>query len=260
MSRTNCYKNFVMVLVATFMLLFPIMGEAHDLWLNLSHHYAEVGRDVKAYLGWGHSYPFSDFLNAEQVAKMQLITPSGKVKALTPATNDPGTKIKVSETGTYIIAVQRKGGYHTKTTTGYTSKSKKESKNVISSGWSEKAAKAILTGEKAGGNAYQKTLGHSIEIIPLADPATLHQGDYLPVKVLFKGKPLAKCYLYGTYVGFSTEGASAYTIATNKKGEAKIKIITPGIWRILAAHSYPAPDPTLCDEYKYAAALTFEVK
>ena len=153
-----------------------------------------------------------------------------------------------------------KPGYHTRTTTGYTRKSKNESRNVIHSTWSEKYAKAIFYGDIPGNKAYRKELGHNIEIVPLKDPGTLTTGASLPVKVLFKGDPLAKTYVYGSYLGFSTTGAFAYTTSTNKKGIADIKIIQPGIWRIMVQHIHPADDPKECDDYKYVTILTFEVR
>lgn len=259
--KKNVYE-FSLAICFVFICLFSYSNkvEAHDLWLNLSHHYNDIGSSVDAYLAWGHSYPFSDFLDLSRLDKMYVITPSGKSTYLHPEKENSATKIKINEQGTYLLAASTKAGYHTQTTTGYTSKSKSESKNVIHSTWSEKYAKAIFYGDIPGNKAYQKELGHNIEIVPLKDPGTLTAGGSLPVKALFKGKPLAKTFVYGSYLGFSTTGAFAYTTLTNKNGIADIKIIQPGIWQIMVQYIYPADDSRECDDYKYVTILTFEVR
>ncbi|MGA1869699.1 MAG: DUF4198 domain-containing protein [bacterium] len=253
---------FFLIICFVFVCLFNYSNKvgAHDLWINMSHHYIPVGGEAIAYLGWGHSYPFSPFLNTERLEKMNLIDPAGKIHSLSPKSENPGIEIKVDKEGTYLVTAELKSGYHTKTTTGYTSKSKKDSKDVIYSSWSEKFAKAIFAGGSTGSDSFKKQVGHSIEIIPLSDPGMLHEGDMLPVKILFKGKPLSKVFVYGTYVGFSTERAFAYTVMADNNGIAKIKMIKSGIWQIMAMHSHSAPDLTECDEYKYVTFLTFEVK
>jgi len=120
-------------------------------------------------------------------------------------------------------------------------------------------AKAVVDVEKGGGKNLTKPVGHTLEIVPLEDPADLREGDYMPVKVLYNNEPL-KTELYATYVGFSTENAWAYTTKTNKQGMGRIKMLKSGIWLIKAGHTVPYPDPEECDQYSYSATLTFEVK
>ena len=85
------------------------------------------------------------------------------------------------------------------------------------------------------------------------------QGGYMPVQVLFKGKPFSG-NLFATYAGFSTEKSTfAYATRTDKKGRAKIRILTPGVWMIKAGHEQAYPDDKICDVESYIATLTFEV-
>ena len=81
----------------------------------------------------------------------------------------------------------------------------------------------------------------------------------MSVKVLYNNEPL-RTELYATYIGFSAEGAWAYTTKTNKDGIGRIKMLKSGIWLIKAGHTVPYPDSDECDQYSYSATLTFEVK
>ncbi len=233
---------------------------AHDLWINLSKHHVVTGDTVKIYLGWGHDYPFSDLLPIERLKSLEIITPSGKREVLKPEKCIPGTPVTTLETGTYLVSAVMKPGYYTKTVGGHTFKSKRESKDVISSLWYEKFAKAVFSSDTALGSAYKKVLGHTIEIVPVEDPTTLRQNDTLHVKVLFRGKPLPKTFVYGSYLGFPGLHAYAYATRTNAEGIAGIRIIAPGIWRLMVQHHEMPRNPDLCDIMKYTAFLTFGTK
>ncbi len=233
---------------------------AHDLWINLSKHHVRSGDTVKVFLGWGHNYPFSDFLPIKRLKSMKLITPSDKVLTLMPKEGVPGTEVTASESGTYLVAVAMKPGYYTKTIAGHTFKSKKESKDVISSIWYEKYAKAVFSVDTSDSKIYKKVVGHNLEIIPLNDPSCLRQGDSLSVKVLFKGKPLSRTFVYGSYLGFVGGHAFAYATRTNNAGIASIRLVTPGVWRLMVQHHEPPQDESLCDLMKYTAFFTFETR
>ena len=112
---------------------------------------------------------------------------------------------------------------------------------------------------KGGGKIFSKPAGHTLEIVPIEDPARLKEGDYLPVKVLYNSEPL-RIELYATYVGFSTEGVWVYASRTHKEGVGRIKIVKSGIWLIKVGHKVPYPDPKECDQYSCTATLAFEVK
>ncbi len=236
------------------------MAVAHDLWINLSKHHVVTGDTVKIYLGWGHDYPFSDLLSVDRLKSLEIVTPSGKREVLKPEKCVSGTPITALETGTYLVSAIMKPGYYTKTVGGHTFKSKKESKDVISSVWYEKFAKAVFSSDTALGTAYKKVLGHTIEIVPVEDPTALKQNDTLHVKVLFRGKPLPKTFVYGSYLGFTGPHSYAYATRTNANGIAGIRIIAPGVWRLMVRYHEAPRNPNLCDIMKYTAFFTFGTK
>lgn len=93
--------------------------------------------------------------------------------------------------GTYLLAANRKEGFFSKTTQGYKPKSKKGPKDVIHCSYSGGYSKAIINVGRGGGDAFSKTVGQTLEIVPLSDPADLKIGDYFNCKVLYEGKPVS---------------------------------------------------------------------
>ena len=243
--------------------LFSIPASAHFMWINAGDYTPAVKRPVKLTIGWGHAFasPVGSVLREQKgLDKIYMLDPSGRKLKIEPVNEiDFKTERPLKKEGAYLVVAKRKEGFRTKTTEGYKRQSKEGLKNVIQCSYSGGYAKAIVDVGKGGGELFSRPVGHTLEIVPLEDPACLKEGDYLPVKVLYNGEPL-RAELYTTYVGFSTEGAWAYTTKTNKEGVGRIKILKSGIWLIKAGHKAPYPDPKKCDQYSYSATLTFEVK
>ena len=233
---------------------------AHYPWINLADYTPEVGRSLKLTIGWGHSFPLDGFLKNDALENIYVQNSKGK-KMIIEASSELEFQSEggMSEPGAYIVAAKRKAGFYTKTTEGGKRCSKKGLKNVIKCYHSHNCMKAVVNVGKGKGKVDTR-IGHPMEIIPLANPADLRQGDYLPVQVFLKGKPF-KGKIYATYVGFSTEKDTfAYATSTNKKGKGKIKILHSGVWMIKAGHEEPYPDQGECDVESFVATLTFEVK
>lgn len=238
-------------------------ASAHDFWLEIRDYTPMVGEDITLTLGYGHYLPAREFMANEYLEEIYMLGKEGKRMGIKPCSDvEYKGEIPLNHEGIYLIVAKKKGGFFTKTTEGYKrGRSKKGLKNVIECTYSEKYTKAIVNVGKAGGKTFSKVLGHDLEILPLADPSNLTEGDYLPAKVTFKGKPLAYTPVYATYLGFSTEKAAyAYTTKTTPEGIARIKILKSGIWLTTTNHKEIYPDTEECDLLSFSATLTFEVK
>jgi uncharacterized GH25 family protein len=238
-------------------------ANAHDLFLQVRDYTPHVNEEITLILGYGHYLPAREFMPNEYLEKIYMLDPSGKkIRIKRYSEVEFKGKKTLKHEGTYLVVAKRKGGFFTKTTEGYKrGHSKKGLKNVISCTYSEKYTKSIVNVGKTRGKTFKKVIGHDLEIIPLADPGDLKEGDYLPIKIIYKGKPLANQLVYATYLGFSTEkNAFAYTNKTTPKGTAKIKILKSGIWLITTSHIEDYPDHKECDQNKFAYTLTFEVQ
>lgn len=233
---------------------------AHYPWINIIDYTPMPGETISMTIGWGHRYPLAGFLEKDDLENISIFGPGGNgIDVTSSSALEFQSAEGIIEQGVYVVAAKRKTGFYTKTTEGGKGCSKKGLKNVIKCFHSEMCAKAVVNVGNGKGKADIR-IGHPFEIVPLANPADLREGDYLPVQILLKKKPF-KGEIYATYVGFSTEkNTFAYITMTNAKGKGKIKILRSGVWMIKAVHEEPYPDQTECDVDSYTATLTFEVK
>jgi uncharacterized GH25 family protein len=238
-------------------------ASAHDLWLEMRDYTPEAGEDITLSLGYGHHFPAREFMDEDDLEEIYVLDGKGNKTGI-KADSEVAFKTEkaLKEEGTYLVVAKKRGGFFTKTTEGYKrGQTKKGLRNVIQCTYSAKYSKAAVNVGETGGKIYSKVLGHDLEIVPLADPGVLKRGDYMPIKVLYKGKPLASGQVFGTYVGFSTEkNTFAYATKTDKEGVAKIKMLTSGVWLITTSHVEAYPDPKECDQYKFSSTLTFEIR
>ncbi|MCK4618322.1 MAG: DUF4198 domain-containing protein [Desulfobacterales bacterium] len=245
------------------LVLFCMPASAHFMWINAGDYTPAVKRPVKFTIGWGHAFasPVGNVLYKQKgLEKIYMLDPDGNELKIEPINEiEFSVKKPLKKEGAYLAVAKRKEGFSTKTTEGHKRQSKKGLKNVIQCNYSGMYAKAVVDVGKSGGKNLTKPVGHTLEIVPLEDPADLREGEYMPVKVLYNSEPL-KTELHATYVGFSTENAWAYTTKTNKDGIGRIKMLKSGIWLIKVGHKVAYPDPDECDQYSYSATLTFEVK
>jgi uncharacterized GH25 family protein len=256
---------FVILVIALF---FSVsQTSAHNLWIGLDHYDQNVGDTAKVFLYLAHSLPFADLARPEKMKDFFYLEPSGEKmdfesKKYNPESffNEVGVDLNIRKEGTYLAVAAMEPIFVSLTPEGRKRKSKKELSNAISCRHVEFFTKAIFYAGKPGGSAYNKVLGHSLEMIPQKDPCLLQSGDYLPVKVMFKGKPLAGEMVYATYVGFSTREEYPFAAKTDANGIINIRIIQPGIWWVKIPLKKIREDKSECDVDQYATILTFEVK
>lgn len=245
------------------MVLFVMPASAHFMWINVGDYTPAPDSTVVMNIGWGHSFGNlvgNVLRDMERLDHIVLLDPKGG-KHQVKAQNDIDfeTENPVAAEGTCLFVAQKKEGFSSKTPEGYKMQSKKELKDVFQCSYSGGYSKAIVNVGNSAGDTILKPLGHTLEIVPLQNPANLTPGDFMPLKVLYNGKPL-RVEIYATYAGFSPDGAWAYTTMTDKEGMCRIKMLHSGVWLVKVGHKLAYPDPKECDQYSYTSTLTFEVK
>lgn len=255
-------KKLFLLISGTIIGLFSI-ANAHDMWIEIQGS-PKKGEVVSMKMISDHAFPatHNELIPDDQVSNSYMIAPDGKRSDLISNKNGTFTaKAALTKDGTYLIVSGKRPMYWTKTVDGYKpGKNKKEVKGAVKCTYSGKHVKSLVTVGTSGGNAYSQTIGQELEIIPLADPAAISKGGKLPVKVFFKGKPIA-LDLKATYEGYSTkENEFSQKIKTSSKGECEITLSHAGKWLITLSHREPSKQKDLCDEIMYSATLTFNIR
>ncbi len=117
-------------------------------------------------------------------------------------------------------------------------------------------AKLLLcTDAAADTSGFDRTVGHLLEITPIANPFRIAPGERLEVRVTFRGQPLA-----GAAVVFVQQGAprELTRVVTDAEGRAAVRLAVSGRWMattVTMQRSDPGEDS---DWSSYWASLIFE--
>ncbi len=112
----------------------------------------------------------------------------------------------------------------------------------------------LLLGVGAG-NGADRALGLPLELIAERNPYTLKPGDALPVRLLYKGKPIAGV----TVTAFSdADPKNPVKTKTDADGRALISLPAPGAYMLNAVHMFDANPEDEAHWKSYWSSMTFE--
>lgn len=247
-------KLLLTALVAATLACATGVAGAHDLWITADQ--PPAGQPLRVKVGFGHAFPTDQGTEAAKLTPAYLIGPQGRVETKPGSQADFTTTAPLAP-GSYVAVSGLKAQWFTKSPEGYQDKPKNQVPEAVRCVRSAKYTKAIVNIGAPAGDVSQP-VGQTLEIVPLANPATLKAGAELAVEVLYEGKPLAHSQLLATFAGFSSqENTFAYATSTDKDGKALVKLWHPGLWLLLAKHELPFANPAECDKYLHSATLTF---
>ncbi len=234
-------------------------AQAHMLWLNASNYAPKPGETVWIEIGWGHKYPRDQVMTEGRLERLYVIDAKGQelsVKKIFPSFYKftPLTK------GVCQIVGKLNPVFISKTTEGRKLGNKKSVSDVVSCTQYIMNAKAMIEvgGDKEG---FSRQSTELLEILPLKDPGSLAVGDTLPVKIMFKGKPLAGTKLQCTYTGYEADKEKHWAVEkeSDSKGIVRVKLNSKGQWLFNTNHKAPYPDKSEADEYSYRTCLTIGI-
>jgi len=111
-------------------------------------------------------------------------------------------------------------------------------------------------------NAANATL--QVRLGEVANPARLTAGAELPVRVMFRGQPMAQMPVRAVFAGYAETASKdkPYVVEaiTDAKGETILVLDRAAYWLISLSHTIAHPEPELCDDDRYNTALTLQVR
>lgn len=104
---------------------------------------------------------------------------------------------------------------------------------------SAKYAKTIVDVGSGGPRAFAREAGHPVEFIPLSDPAALHEGDTLALRVLAHGRPLRGASVHvGRPTNDAAQPAAPDTVLTaGTDGSVRLAVSQQGLWNVRTANA-----------------------
>ena len=237
------------------------VATAHETAIKPGASTATVGKGVPFGVHSAHVFIVSEELEAPADVKA-FVFADGKAAPVALVANDKGLTFDgeavFAKPGTGIILVHRLPQVWSLTPEGMKKGTKKELPGATKSNRYEKFAKSLVAvgGATAG---FDTVVGQRLELVPLADPATVKVGQDLAVKVLYDGQPTPATVL-ATYDGFTkTPNTYAYYTETDDAGVAAVRITHPGLW-LVRTEMKGVPADGAADQEVLRSTLTFFVQ
>jgi uncharacterized GH25 family protein len=121
-----------------------------------------------------------------------------------------------------------------------------------------RCAKSLLS-VGGTGTGWDRALGLELELVPERNPYDLKTGETLPMRLLYRGKPLDGALVVAIPAAAPETKVSARTDA---QGRCELRLDRPGLWLIKTVHMVPAPpapEDTGADWESLWASVTFEL-
>jgi uncharacterized GH25 family protein len=237
---------------------------AHDMWATAEN--PAPGQALKAVIGYGHNFPALEAIPDEELQffKVSVQGPSGSLELAPGQPNYVfNTKAPVDK-GSYLVVSNVDPIFWTKTPSGWSMKPKSETPGGLECGhYIEGAKGVVIVGDDNAAELVTKPVGLPIEIVPLANPATVKAGSKLTLQVLLQGKPLAGAKVDGRFGDYSKQTsptALAFSDTTDQKGLVSFVPLSAGEWIITTRSEAPYPEPATCDKVDYGTSLFFLIK
>jgi lysophospholipase L1-like esterase len=245
---------------------------AHDLWLVPPERPA-VGAPVRVRANVGMDFPNSEHApDPAAFSRRLLIRPDGSPGELRAAGKDGLSglvEFTPAQTGVYVLAVETKprlitlaagkfNDYLVADGLPHIYRLRAREKTLDQPGrerYSKYVKALVRVGDGRAGDPC-RVAGLTLEIVPQRDPFAVRPGQALPVRVLFRGKPLAEAN-----VGWQRPGDGAMArgyVRTDAHGEALIPIAGAGLMTIRLTHM-TRPKAADHEWESFWATLTFHV-
>ena len=206
---------------------------------------------------YGHPGDWQD-VDRPKLLEVVLLGPAAAPREISSQLVRDGSVYRLDGTGDEIpslVAARYDNGFWSKLPDGSFRNARRDGFERTEAGLSSfKYAKAWNGRDRS---AFNRTVGHRLELVP-ADPATvLRPGGTLRVRVLWEGKPVAGARVE---VGDGVTAKREEDIArfeTDAQGVARLPLGGAG-WQVLAVdHDTPPAVPALADTDRHVATFTF---
>ena len=233
---------------------FAATAAAHDFWI-IPDFFVADGEAVVHVKGMsGTRFPAGSAVQPARIAEARLIGAAGETKITEMAVEGTALRLhqKPAAAGQYVVAVAMASRTTRSTPAGLlrflrleggageaahierdSSFSRPDSVTYASTSY---AATAVQVG-RGGPRAFSRSTGFPLEFVPVSDPAHLHVGDTLHVRMIGGGQPVAGIAIDATGAIDSTGrlGSSPVSLLADANGIAHVPLTKEGPWMLRSA-------------------------
>lgn len=246
---------------------------AHDVWIELDTFRPGVGSVLQLRLQIGELFQGKRMtLAPERIEKLSLIGDAGERPVFAYPGDSSKGFVSISKAGLAVLAYQSKPSLidlDAKTFAKHLAEkglekllaSRKEpakEEKPVRERYSRYAKALVCCGDDPE-KGFDRRLGFLIELVPQKDPFRLKPGEDLPIRILYKERPIGGILVEALHQGEEGAGARALSARSNDHGDVSFRLEHPGRWLVTAVHMIEARDHTVADWESYWASLTFEV-
>jgi uncharacterized GH25 family protein len=244
-------------------------AEAHEFWLQPQHFQPEPGAPVSLSLLAGHGAERQpSALPRRRILRFAAVPDSGPAIDLRPAL---GPRIvALAQPGSYVLALETdtraqshlpaaRFNRHLRVEGLQPALAERERRKAQAAEGSERygrCAKALMqVGQGGSGEAFTRTVGQVLEIVPEANPYARPQPAQLPLRVLYRGQPLAGATIRLT--NLDDDAHFAEVRLSDAAGRAAFALPGQGRWMFHVAWTRVLPPGSETDFETHFSSLSF---
>jgi len=234
-------------IISSFLLVFlTLLISSHECWLQPDKFIYTPGDEIKVNVLVGENFEGQNWTgNNKSIQSMRLYLSDVTDEIGGYIGNTPGDSVAftMNDEGTYMITCNTNSKHIELNAAEFNSyleedeltdaiAYRKEHNEMDSTG-RENYQRSIKTIFQVGDDttrAYKRQTNLPLDIIPLANPYAIHDGDTLKVKVLFNKLPLSNALMKIWYRDSSGTTKTGYH--TNEKGELSFPVNRSGRWMV----------------------------
>jgi len=243
---------------------------AHDLWIEPTHFMPEVGKliGVRLLVGvdmQGDPLPRDPVL----IDQFVVVDGSGRKPMVGRDGSDPAGLLRTTTPGLVIVGYFSRPSPILLSAERFNQYVKEEGLDTIAGlrvNRHETAAdareifvrcaKSLLWSGPPDPKQSDRALGFTLELVAERNPYTLGAGQQFPVRLTYKGQPLAGALVMAVN---RANPKVKVSMRSDKEGRVAFKLPQNGMWLIKAVHMIEAPAGSGAQWASFWASLTFEL-
>jgi uncharacterized GH25 family protein len=244
--------------------------QAHDFWMEPANFTPAPGERVAVRLRVGEGFRGDPVpRDPQRIERFAAVGASGEVPVPGVPNGEPAGFLALNAPGLYLLVydsnhasveleakkfeeyLKEEGLESIVAERARRGESAKASREIYS-----RCAKSLLAAGGAGKSGHDRVLGFTLELVPEKNPFAFRTGGSFPLRLEYRGKPLAGALVVALNRDAPEKRLSARTDAN---GHVSFALAKPGAWLVKSVHMVRAPAKSGADWESLWASLTFEV-